>query len=185
MALVSQSDIEARIGRSLTATEASAFTGIRDAIESHVKSVIGSDIENVSPVTRYYDGGIMNLPIDPCTNITAVKIVDENYDDIETLTDDLYALAPINSTIKQMVRYRPGRTPRGLNNISVTAKFSIYGDSDVLAVVKDAIISAIESEIGNEEGIKSESIEGYSVTYMDSATKDILKPINYLFPRII
>lgn len=184
MALVSQSDFEARLGRSLTAEEASAFTVINAALQAHVERLIGSSVESVSATTRYYDGGVQHLSIDPCTNITAIDAVDD--DQVSTYTYDTsdYTAEPINRTLKNWVRHRSGKLFRGINNIRVTAKFSIYGDEGLRNIVKNAILEGLSSEIENTDNVLKESIEGYSVEYATTETKNALSGLKYLFPGV-
>lgn len=184
MALISQSDLEARLGRPLNASEISAFTIINNANQSYIEKRIGSGVESVSATSRYYDGGLQHLPIDPCTGITAVTLVDEdNNTDLEVDTSD-YTTEPVNTTLKTMVRYRYGKFNYGLNNIKVTAKFSIYDDTPTLNIVKDALLEALVSEIDNGENILKESIEGYSVEFASTESKSKLDSIKFLFPGI-
>lgn len=185
MALISQADLEARIGRSLTASEASSFTVINAAIQAHIEEMIGSSVESVNETTRYYDGGVQNLPIDPCTNISAVKYVDADTAVEYTFDTSDYTTEPVNTTCKWMLRNRYAKFARGFNNVSVSAKFSIYADTRLLGIVKDAILSSIESELSNSDNIQRESIEGYSVEYASAQTKASLAKLESVFPRII
>ena len=184
MALITQSDIEARLGRSLTAEETTTFTIVNSALQSKVEQMIGSDVESVSETTRYYDGGVQHLPINPCTNITSVKLVDDDQVATDTYDTTDYTTEPINKTLKTMLRHRSGAFSIGINNIAVAAKFSIYGDTDTLNIVKDAMINALVSEVNNSDNIKRESIEGYSIEYATTETKNSLASIKYLFPEI-
>jgi hypothetical protein len=184
MALISQSDIEARLGRSLTAEETTTFTIVNNALQSKVEQMIGSDVESVSETTRYYDGGVQHLPINPCTNITSVKLVDDDQVATDTYDTTDYTTEPINKTLKTMLRHRSGAFSIGINNIAIAAKFSIYGDTDTLNIVKDAMINALVSEVNNSDNIKRESIEGYSIEYATTETKNSLASIKYLFPEI-
>jgi hypothetical protein len=184
MALISSADLEARIGRSLTAGEQSAFTLLNAALQSEVERIIGSKVESVSPTTRYYDGGIQHLPIDPCTSITAVKYVDDDSLVEYTFSVSDYTLEPINRTLKTLIRNRDGKFNLGINNVSVTGKFSIYEDTDTLNIVKSAMLDALAAEIESSDNIKSETIEGYSVTFDSTESKNALDKIYYLFPRI-
>lgn len=184
MALISQSDIEARLGRSLTAEETTTFTIVNNALQSKVELMIGSDVEEVSETTRYYDGGVQHLPINPCTNITSVKLVDDDQVATDTYDTTDYTTEPINKTLKTMLRHRSGAFSIGINNIAIAAKFSIYGDTDTLNIVKDAMINALVSEVNNSDNIKRESIEGYSIEYATTETKNSLASIKYLFPEI-
>lgn len=184
MALISQSDIEARLGRSLTAEETTTFTIVNNALQSKVELMIGSDVEEVSETTRYFDGGVQHLPINPCTNITSVKLVDDDQVATDTYDTTDYTTEPINKTLKTMLRHRSGAFSIGINNIAIAAKFSIYGDTDTLNIVKDAMINALVSEVNNSDNIKRESIEGYSIEYATTETKNSLASIKYLFPEI-
>lgn len=184
MALVSSTDLEARIGRSLTAGEQSAFTLLNASLQSQVEKIIGSKLESVSPSTRYYDGGVQHLRIDPCTSITAVKYVDDDTLVEYTFLDSDVTKEPVNKTLKTMLRNRDGKFNLGMNNVSVTAKFSIYDDTDTLNIVKSAMLDALAGEIENNDNIKSESIEGYSVTFESTISKNALEQIYYLFPEV-
>jgi hypothetical protein len=183
--LITQSELEARIGRTLTTDEASAFTLINSANQAYVEKMINSKLETASETTRYYDGGVQHLKIDPCTNISAVTLVDVDYTVIETIDSDYYTTEPLNTTLKTMIRYRYGRLYRGYNNIGVLAKFSIAGDTDIQNIIKSAMLDALESEIDNSEQVLKESIEGYSVEFAKPATKSSLNKIKLMFPEII
>jgi hypothetical protein len=182
--LIVKADVEARIGRSLTASEETSFNIVNAATQAYVERMIGSDVEEATATPRSYDGGVQHLSIDPCTDIASVVIVDEFGNTIETLDSDDYTLEPINRTLKTMVRFRYGKAIRGFNFVKVTAKYSIYGDSDILAIVKDAMISALESEVTNTDNVKRESIEGYSIEYANEQTKDALDKLKFIFPGV-
>ena len=83
-----------------------------------------------------------------------------------------------------MLRNRDGKFVTGINNIAVTAKFSIYEDTNTLNIVKSALLESLVSEISNNDNIQRESIEGYSVDYVTDQTKDNLSAIKFLFPGV-
>lgn len=184
MALISQADLEARLGRSLTPEEVTAFTAINEGIQAQVEKAIGSSVEQVSESNRYYDGGVQHLGIDPCTEITEIVQVDDDEIPIYTYDTTDYTKEPRNTTLKTMIRHRQGRFVTGINNIRITAKFSIYDDAQTLAVVKDAMLDALTGEINNNSDIKRESIEGYSVEYATTEAKNAMDKIKRLFPQI-
>lgn len=184
MALITQSDLQTRLGRTLTADEATAFTIINSAVQSYVESLIGSSVESASASTRYFDGGVHNLSIDPCTDITAIKYVDDDTDVEYTFDSSDVTKEPINKTLKTYLRNRLGKFSTGINNVAVTAKFSIFGDTETLNIIKDAMLSYLSSEIENSSNITKESIEGYSVEFASTESKSSLSPIKYLFPGI-
>jgi hypothetical protein len=185
MSLISQTELEQRLGRTLTTDEASAFTLINSANQSYVEKMIGSKLEAVNETTRYYDGGVRFLKIDPCTDISALNYVDEDYTLIETIDESDYIEEPLNSTLKTQITSRYGKLYSGFKNFGVTAKFSIAGDTDIVNVVKSAMLDALESEIDNSEAIIKESIEGYSVEKAQTQTKNSLDKIKFIFPGII
>ena len=184
MALVSQADLEARLGRALTSEEQTAFTIINAGMQALVEKSISSSLEDEEPSERYFDGGLQHLPIDPCTDISTVVQVDDDEVPIYTYDTTDYTLEPRNTTLKTMLRHRQGRFVTGINNIRVTARFSIYRDTETLAIVKDALIDALVSEVGNNSNIKRESIEGYSVEYATTEAKNAMNKIKMLFPQI-
>ncbi len=184
MALITQSDVEKRLDRTLTANEASSFVIINAALQSIVEKMIGSSVESVDPSTRLYDGGVQHLAIDPCTAITALKYVDDDSDTEYTFLSSDYTAEPVNKTLKTMLRNRDGKFDTGINNVSVTAKFSIYDDTNTLNIVKSALLESIVSELSNTDNVKRESIEGYSIEYLNEQTKDNLSAIKFLFPGV-
>lgn len=184
MALVNQSDVEARLGRSLTSEEQSTFTLVNSANQAYIEKIIGSSVEGVSESARYYDGGVQHLKIDPCTNISSVVQVDDDLVDVYTYDTTDYTTEPINRTLKTMLRHRQGGFITGINNIKVLAKFSIYSDENVRNIIKNALIESLVSEINNTDNIVKESIEGYSVEFAKTETKNALDSIKYLFPEV-
>lgn len=184
MALINQSDLQARIKRTLTAEEASAFTVLNDSLQASVEALIGSDLEEAGASTRVYDGGVQHLAIDPCTAVTALELVDD--DAVKTYDYDTtdYTVEPANRTLKTLLRHRYGPFITGINNIRVTAKFSIYDDTKTLNIVKDAMLDALASEIQNTDNLVKESIEGYTREFATTESKQALKRIAYLFPRV-
>lgn len=184
MALIEQSDLEARLKRSLSAEESSAFTLLNAALQAYVERIIGSSVESVSASSRYYDGGVQHRRIDPCTDISSVDLVDDDQTVVYNYDTSDYTKEPINRTCKTMLRHRAGPLITGINNIKVTAKFSIYADESIRNIVKDAMLDALVGEIGNASNILKESIEGYSVEYAKVESKASLDRIKYLFPEI-
>jgi len=185
MSLISQSDLENRIGRALTNEEASAFTIINTANQTYIERMLNTDVESVSPSTRYYDGGVQNLEIDPCTEVTSVKLVDAEYEIISTLALNEYTVEPSSRILKTMVRNRYGKFITGMNVIGVSAKFSTFGDSDVTSIIKNALLDMASSTISNSAGIVKESIEGYTVEYGSAEQSIATKALNTIQQGII
>lgn len=185
MALIAQAELEQRLNRSLTANEVALFPLVNMALQSYVEDMIGSSLEVTTASLRYYNGGVQHLAIDPCYDITEVTYRDENQLVDDTIDPDDYTTYPANKTIKTQITARFGRFVRGYNNIGVTAKFSIAGDANTVAIIKRSLLELLASEIESNDNINKESIEGYSVEYAKSETRDQLERLAYLFPRII
>lgn len=165
MALITQTQVESRLGRQLTTDEANSFDIINQSAQTYVERMLGSSVESVSPSTRYYDGGVQYLEIDPCTAITDVKYVDASQVTESTLLATDYTTEPVNRTLKTLIRARYNRFNWGINNVAVTAKFSVYDDSQTLSIVKNALLDMLVQVIDGKESVSSESIEGYSVSF--------------------
>lgn len=185
MALIKQGDVETKLGRDLTQSEQHAFATINNALQTHVEHIIGSAVTSANETTRYYDGGLKHIAIDPCTAVSAVKYVDADNVVLQTVDTSYYTTEPVNRTLKRLLRHRTGRFQAGANNIAVTAVFSIYDDSDTLNVVKHALLESLVSELDNSDNIKRESIEGYSIEYASSVTKNNLQQLRLLFPEVM
>lgn len=185
MGLISHSDVEARLGRRLTDEEINAFAIINTANQAYVERLIGSSVEQVEASTRVYDGGVQHMSIDPVTDVSVVATVDDDGVVQETLDTSDYQIEPVNGTLKYMVRFRSSHTSRGINNYRVTGKFSIYADQKIRDIVKNALIESFIGELNNNEDIVKESIEGYSVEYAKSTSRNYLDKITYLFPQVV
>lgn len=192
MALVNQADLEARLGRTLTTEEATAFTTINAANQAYIEKLIGSSLEATTETTRYYDGGLQHLAIDPCTDISAVKLYDYDYTVVDTYDTSDYTTEPVNQTLKTMIRNRWGKFTRGMNYVGVTAKFSIAGDTNIQNIVKNVLLALNSLVLEANINIQQESIEGYSVNRTNLTTlansfkqHPSIQPLFYLFPEVI
>jgi hypothetical protein len=157
--------------RSLNAYETAELTNILAAIKIWIDKRLNSTFDLATPTTRYFDGGVPNLDIDPCTAITKVEAINDDGSDAYTYTDTYeYVAEPQNETVKRELRKRLSAFPHGVHRIAVTATFSEY-DSGVPADIQIAatrlaagVINAgkIASLGGN---VAAESLEGHSITY--------------------
>lgn len=185
MALLTQADLEAKLKRSLSSEEQTAFDTLNTAVQAEVENVIGSGVEATTESTRYYDGGLQHLPIDPCTDITSVKYYDEDQTAVYTHDSSDYEKNPINRTLKTMIRYRHGRFDSGISNVGVTAKFSVNGDENSLSIIKNAMLNILANEVSNSDNVRRESIEGYTVEFWSADSQKELNAVRSLFQRII
>jgi hypothetical protein len=185
MALITQTELENKLGRSLTADEIANFAIMNVAVQSYVERMLGTSVETETPATRYYDGGLQNLEIDPCMAITAVGYVDAYNNPQYVLATNEYTIEPNTRAVKTMVRNRWGKFASGMNNVAITATFSIYDDPDTLAIVKNAMLDILDQVIENKESVTQESIEGYSVNYGSLNQTASMKALGTIIQGII
>lgn len=172
MAYTSSTLIENYLQRTLNANETALLAILIPAIKVWLDRKLNSTFDSATETTRYYDGGVKNLDIDPCTNITDVDSLNDDgtsgYDyDLTTTPEVLFE--PRNETVKREIRKRNGRFPSGIQNIAVTATFSEYDggvptDIQTVATILAAAV-LIASVQSNNSDVASESLEGHTITY--------------------
>jgi hypothetical protein len=171
MAYTTASLVENFLQRSLTQNEKASLAVIIPAIKIWLDKRLNSTFDLATSSTRYYDGGVMNLDIDPCTAISAVESInDDGADSYSYTTGTEYIAEPQNETVKRELRKRLSPFPRGVQRVAVTALFSEYDDG----VPADIQIAATRLAAGiinsgkreNTGNVASESLEGHSITYV-------------------
>lgn len=173
MAYTSTTLVGNYLQRTLNANETAYFAILLPAIKKWIDRITNSTFDSASETTRYFDGGVKNLDIDPCTTITEVKSVNDD----TTLSDSYiyvlnsdYRQEPVNETVKRELRKINGCFPRGIANIAVTALFSEYDGSvpeDIQALATMLAAGVINQGKNASSGgnVASESLEGHSITY--------------------
>lgn len=181
MAYSTQTQIEAILGRVLTASEIILLPGIQAGADLWIDSQTGISFGS-TPSSRYYDGGLGVLAIDPVRSITAVELVDQESDVLYTYENEVdYIQGPLNSDVIRYLEKRYyaqtylidadneyGRWPSGLKRIKVTGTFS-YADSapdDIQYVASYLVSKMINAKgyvaSGTTGPTTKEFIEGYS-----------------------
>jgi hypothetical protein len=170
---ITQTDLENYIKRSLTTKEAAIFPTIEGSAAASIDNYCDTTFANVTtPESRYFDGGEQEIIIDPCKTITAVDLTNADGSLITALVSGTdYILEPMNKTIKWSLRHLCGRFPAGVRNVKVTGLFTSYEDA-IPSAVKFAALKMCAAAISNPLNFKSESIEGYSYSMMDSIDSD-------------
>lgn len=164
--------ISTYLKRDLTPEEHGTLSILMPAVKLWIDKYTNTTFDEASSSTRYFDsdGGEI-IDIDPVSAVTAIASVDDdgvvNY--TYTLTTE-YLLEPVNETIKSELRRRVGCWPHGAQRIAVTGKFSRYnaGVPQDIKMAATKICADMLNAGGNDaSNIKSESIEGHSITYRD------------------
>lgn len=179
MAYTTAAQISDYLQRALTTDETDWLAILIPAIQIWIDLKTNSTFDVAVESSRYYDGGLSAIQIEPATEITEVTTVQEDStltEDTPALTENVdFLLEPYNSTVKNQIVKRHGYWPYGKKNLKVTAKFSEYDGgvpSDIAVIatrIAAGIINAgkVDSSGGN---VASESLEGHSITYDTSQT---------------
>jgi hypothetical protein len=159
-----QAKIEAYLKRSLTAYEVTligiAIPAVKEYIDHYTTQTFDVD---ATDTTRYYDGDTCELMIDPITSITSLSYVDSTGTDVEdyVVNDDYYAL-PRGQAPYTSLRIAAGEFPRGVGVMKLVGKFGRTLPDAISTAATVLVADLIENASSD---VKSESIEGYSVTY--------------------
>ncbi len=160
--------------RTLTSEEEATLFSFIPAVEAWIDRKLGTTFKKVEATTRQYDGGERSLDIEPCTHITKVEALDYTGAASYTYTDTQeYQAYPLNETVKTELLRRHMCWPTGDARIAVTAQFSSYIDEiprDIQQVATKIVADILNQGSVNPQAIRSESLEGHSVTYHDPAT---------------
>lgn len=187
MAFSTQAQIEAILGRSLTANELIVLSGIQIGVDGWIADVIGQDSFSSTPTTRTYQSDGQVLTIDPVRSISNVALLDTSGTTLYTYSEGTdYSAYPLNNSVKtHLVKlpypntlelydgYSYAKWPSLYGKVAVTGTYG-YADSTPADVVYVASYLCAKTFLLNSVllssyagQIKSESIEGYSRTYAD------------------
>lgn len=171
MAYTNQAQVQNFIQRALTDNEAAYLAVIIPALKIWIDKRLNSTFDVATSTTRYYDGGVRSLTIDPCTAITKVEALnDDGSDSYEYTSGTEYIAEPQNETVKREIRKRLAKFPRGTHRVAVTALFSEY-DSGVPAdiqVLTTRLAAAVlnQGKVAGQGGnVQRESLEGHDIHY--------------------
>ena len=156
----------------------------QDYIESYTQRNFETDSE-----VRYFDGpGGTILYIDDFTSIVTFQTLDIDGSTVDvTYTTTDYFEYPLNNSPKHIIKLNPsgsyGSLPKGKKRIKIDAVWG-YAASvpEAIQLVCTQLVSHIVNvgRQGGEDGIQSESLGDYSVTYGsldEAAIKLGIKPI--------
>lgn len=159
------------LGRALTAYETAEAASIISAVQIWIDKYLNSTFDVATPSVRYFDGGVRNLDIDPCTAITQVEAINDDGTDSYIYTSTYeYVAEPQNETVKRELRKRLSAFPRGVHRIAVSATFSEY-DSGVpadITIVATRLVAGIINAgkfQGQGGNVLQEALEGHEIRY--------------------
>lgn len=160
--------------RDLTDYETAELPVLVAAIKTWLDKRLSSTFDKVEPTTRTYDGGVRNVDIDPCTEISQIEAINDDGTGSYVYTDPYEIMVePQNETVKREIRKRLAAFPRGVARLSVTAKFSEYdenaggvpADIQVVATRLAAGIINQGKYQGKGGATLQESLEGHEIRY--------------------
>lgn len=179
MAYITQAQLEAYMGRSLTAAEAINFNTLLAATEAYINDLVGGAFGTSVSATRYYDGGVRYMSIDKATSITRVALVDKDLSELYVYENlEEYKAEPINESIKTYIRRTIGKFPRGEDNIAVTGVFGL--GATVPADIQQATMHLMSNmyQRASSGPFKKESIEGYSYELKDASDEEFFSMLS-------
>lgn len=154
-----------------------------EAMSEYIDSHVGYPVYRDTPEERHYDGtGRPSIQIDPVHTITAVTV-------------DGTAVTPVqqpnNNDVKRGLTLRNAIFPEDLANVSVTGIHSLRAalPEQIKWACTVLVALAVQQVDEQREGVQSEKIGDYSVTYQDQQqrgdlerAKEIIKsfrPVNF------
>lgn len=186
MSYTNKTLVQNYLKRELTEDEDALLVLLNPAIKKWIDGKTSSRFDKVDPSSRRYRGGEGWIDIDPCTDITAIELLDSYGVYSYTYTNETEYLAePLNERVKREICRPSGyHFPTGTANIRVTARFSEWdgGVPEDIAMAATRIAGdMLKSQVSTTTGgaVSSEEIEGHKITYdtsqttiEDAATKD-------------
>jgi hypothetical protein len=178
MLYTSQAQIEAFLGRVLTAAELSILTVVVAAVERQIDKLLGTTFKNTAALygaTRYFDGGFARIDIDPVQNITSIQLISPDGSITDTLDSTNYVLWPKGENVTRMLQIRYGRVPKGLANLKIVGDFTEYAAEEAgvpsdIQLVATRVAGNIIANPDLSLGLKSESVEGHQVVFGDASS---------------
>lgn len=158
--LIELADLEARLGRTLTATETARVAALMADASARVRNYMRQDVsEATTTATLRVRNGRVRLPQRPVTDVDTVLSINgdpviyqwDGSDSISSMSNvpDSWAWEPFTSGIQTLtVTYTHGYDPV---------------PDDIVAVTCSVVMRALGRE-PVDAGIQSESIQGYSYT---------------------
>ncbi len=180
MSYSSEALVEALLGRDLTANEQLLLPYIFASVDAYIDDQTGITWGSAT-ATKYFDGssfpnGYVSLLSFPgASAITSVSYIDSEGTTVDTFDPSDYVLGPLNSPTKTYVEFRNRILLSGVGNIAITGTFG-GGDipQDIIYLATylsvNTIISGSYLGADTTGPVKSESLEGYSRTYVDSSS---------------
>ncbi len=173
MAYTTATLIGNNLKRALTSDETALLVMLIPAVQRYIDRVLDSTFDTAVETSRLYEieHNDTVVDIDPCQSISAVAEVGSDGAVTETYEVTGYVAEPLNETIKRWLHLRHRHHHHVLGNIKVTAKFTEYDfagskvPEDIQLVATQIVADLVGLIAGSEANIKSESIEGHTVTY--------------------
>lgn len=157
-ALATVTDLETRLGRTLTLTEADQAEALLDDASAAVRAYIGQSVNSASQTTRLrVRNGAIRLPRRPVTAVAGVEDVDGNTLDF---TWDAGQVVTLGRSFTDGWSVEPTRSAYTWVDVTYTAGWASV-PADLVAVVCQIAGRAL-GRPADSTGMTSESIAGYS-----------------------
>lgn len=187
MAYTDETKVENYLKRQLSAEEQAILPIIIAGITDLINRYTGHNWNTGDTAEdRYFDSeGGRILDIDGATDITEVAVLNEWSDDsgqLLTADQDFY-LYPLNQDLKTTIRFIGGRYKSNMRRFRVKAKWGSGATAPDGIVLAATIMSA--EALSNPQGLKQESIEGYSRTWSQEDMSPLVKNLLSSYQSIL
>lgn len=168
MNYTTKSEVQNYLKRNIDTGFDTQLTTYIEAMSQFADNFVGCTLVDATPSTRKYDGsGETSLLIDDCHTITEITV-----DGASVLTDVVQY--PANQPRKNTLKLPYTGFPEGNQNVEVTGVFARF--TSLPAELKYAVtvlVAGIVNQVDNQtDGVKSEKVGEYQVTYTDGERKD-------------
>jgi hypothetical protein len=179
-ALATQDDVEALLGRTLTADEEARLDGLLNAASARFVAEAGGrqfTADTYTQILRVDDRGNVTLPQRPATRVTAVRLINADGtagSAIATWTFDGVGLVALNDWVGQQLNVAAAVADTWTGTVQVTYAAG-YDDipDDVRYAIAGMVTRSLQQTAGSS-GIQSETIGGYTYRLGDAAASGIL-----------
>lgn len=135
-----------------------------EAISNYMDRICNRKLvaEDDEPTEKVYDGTDTDiLLVDDFIELDSVSIGEDELD------ADNYFAYPSNSTPKNRIEYSGGRFTIGRQNVTVSAVWGYFTElpEDIRYIATVLVAGIVNTQIGTEGEVQSETIGRYSVTY--------------------
>lgn len=180
--LVTQADIEARLGRVLTAEEATRITSLLSDITNYITSYTGKSfaVETFSKILREHYGSI-DIPDRPVISVSSIKPINDDGSPGSALPfysfDGLYTISFVNSDYVVNAPEWWGERCTHTYQVNYTAGYSTV-PADIADVAGRAVVAALQGgTLGAPSGVSALTVGDVAYRFANASMGQVADSI--------